>query len=588
MGKLGQLLVARGWITVQQLTRALQTQHTVGGRLGTCLLEMEVLGEELLARALAEQLGVPAADPDELRNVPQEVLGLIPEKLARRCRAVPFRLAGGRLDIAMLDPRNLACQDEMAFACGKRLKVHVVQEVRICEALGMYYREECPSRYNVLLDRLNRARFQWAESVAGQMAGTAGQAPLPPVQVLSPLPDDDRREDTQPLRPPPLPKAPPSRRSRPGVAAPPRLPPLADVDLQKPVGDWRAAASAQGPPLPLRPAVSAPGTPAGQGPGGSNPTAGQGPGGSNPTGQGPGAIHPPPGLEQPVPSSSRAQAPSRPLGAAAEAAVQPAPPAGAQPKPPSATATNPGRPPAPPPPSSQVIALTAAERAALGLGNTELAGFRQAGSEAPSPGATPPASAAAGKFTLPAPPAPPPLLARAGNRTPVATAPSAAPAPLEEVEAALAATSDREEVGRILLGFLARDFRRVALFQASRQRVTGWMAHGEGIDRDAFGRFAVEFDEPSVFLNLRQGSSLHLGALPPMAAHHELALTWGGGLPRDCVVLPVRLKERLVMVIYVDGGSRGSAVDLERMRRLIAVTGAAFERCIISKKRAYP
>lgn len=543
MGKLGQLLVARGWITVQQLTRALQTQHTVGGRLGTCLLEMEVLGEELLARALAEQLGVPAADPDELRNVPQEVLGLIPEKLARRCRAVPFRLAGGRLDIAMLDPRNLACQDEMAFACGKRLKVHVVQEVRICEALGMYYREECPSRYNVLLDRLNRARFLWAESAAGQRAGTAGQAPLPPVQVLSPLPDDDRREDTQPLMPPPLPKAPPSRRSRPGVAAPPRLPPLADVDLQKPVGDWRAAASAQSPPLPLRPAVSAP---------------------------------------------SRAQAPSRPLGAAAEAAVQPAPPAGAQPKPPSATATNPGRPPAPPPPSSQVIALTAAERAALGLGNTELAGFRQAGSEAPSPGAAPPASAAAGKFTLPAPPAPPPLLARAGNKAPFATAPSVAPAPLDEVEAALAATSDREEVGRILLGFLAREFRRVALFQASRQRVTGWMAQGEGIDQDAFGRFAVEFDEPSVFLNLRQGSSLHLGALPPMAAHHELALTWGGGLPRDCVVLPVRLRERLVMVIYVDGGSRGSAVDLERMRRLIAVTGAAFERCILSKKRAYP
>jgi hypothetical protein len=556
MGKLGQLLVARGWITVQQLTRALQTQHTVGGRLGTCLLEMEVLGEELLARALAEQLGVPAAEPDELRNVPQEVLGLIPEKLARRCRAVPFRLAGGRLDIAMLDPRNLACQDEMAFACGKRLKVHVVQEVRICEALGTYYREECPSRYNVLLDRLNRARFLWAESAAGQMAGAAGQAPLPPVQVLSALPDDDRRGDTQPLMPPPPPKTPPSRRSRPGVAAPPRLPPLADVDLRKPVGDWRAAAAAQGPPLPLRPA----------GPGASDPTAGQGPGGSNQIGQGPGGSN----------QIGLGPGGSNQIGLG---------PGGAQPKPPSATATNPGRPPAPPPPSSQVIALTAEERSALGLGETELAGSRLAGSEAPSPGATPPASAAAGKLTLPAPP---PLLPRAGNRAPFATSPSAAPAPLDEVEAALAATSDREEVGRILLGFLARDFRHVALFQASRQRVTGWMAHGEGIDQDAFGRFAVEFDEPSVFLNLRQGSSLYLGALPPMAAHHELALTWGGGLPRDCVMLPVRLKERLVMVIYVDGGSRGSAVDLERMRRLIAVTGAAFERCIISKKRAYP
>src|ERR1700753_1421253 len=127
MGKLGQLLVARSWITVQQLTRALQNQNAVGGRLGTCLLEMEVVGEDLLVRSLSEQQGVPAAGI--------EVLRLILEKLARRCRPIPFRVAGGRLDVAMQDPRNLVCQDEIAFACGKRVKVHVLHELRIYEAL---------------------------------------------------------------------------------------------------------------------------------------------------------------------------------------------------------------------------------------------------------------------------------------------------------------------------------------------------------------------------------------------------------------------------------------------------------------------
>src|SRR5712691_4679341 len=167
MGKLGQLLVARGWITVQQLTRALQNQNSVGGRLGTCLLEMDVLGEELLARSLAEQLGVPAAVIEDLRGVPDEVLHLIPEKLARRCRAIPFRLAGGRLDVAMQDPRNLVCQDEIAFACSRRVKVHVLHEVRIYEALQRYYHEECPSRYSFLLDRLNRARYMWSAMEGG-------------------------------------------------------------------------------------------------------------------------------------------------------------------------------------------------------------------------------------------------------------------------------------------------------------------------------------------------------------------------------------------------------------------------------------
>ena len=166
--------------------------------------------------------------------------------------------------------------------------------------------------------------------------------------------------------------------------------------------------------------------------------------------------------------------------------------------------------------------------------------------------------------------------------------PREAPATLEEVEEAFAATTDSEEVGRILLGYLARSFRRVALFQATRDRVSAWMARGDGIDQEAFARYGVSFNEPSVFLNLRQGSGIHLGALPPMATHRELALCWGGGLPRDCVVLPVRLMDRLVTVIYMDGGSRGlGGIDLEQMHRLTAATAAAFERCILSKKRGY-
>ena len=170
-----------------------------------------------------------------------------------------------------------------------------------------------------------------------------------------------------------------------------------------------------------------------------------------------------------------------------------------------------------------------------------------------------------------------------------AGSPLEAPATIEEVEGAFAATTDSEEVGRILLGFLARGYRRVALFQATRDHVSAWMARGDGIDQEAFARYGVSFKEPSVFLNLRQGSRIHLGPLPPMATHRELALCWGGGLPRDCVVLPVRLRDRLVSVIYVDGGSRGlAAVDLDRMNRLAAATAAAFERCILHKKFGYP
>jgi hypothetical protein len=118
--------------------------------------------------------------------------------------------------------------------------------------------------------------------------------------------------------------------------------------------------------------------------------------------------------------------------------------------------------------------------------------------------------------------------------------------------------------------------------------MTAWMAHGDDIDQEAFARYSVDFNEPSIFLNLREGSGFHIGPLAPMESHRELTLCWGGGLPRDCLALPVRLRDRLVLVVYLDGGNRGlGGVDIEQMRRLTTLAAAAFERCILHKKRGY-
>lgn len=435
MGKLGQLLVTRGWITVQQLTRALKNQTVVGGRVGTCLLEMDAISEEVLLKALAEHLGVPAANPDDLRGVPEEVLELIPEKLARRCRAVPFNVMGGRLDVAMMDPRNLSCQDELAFASGKRVKVHVAHELRVFEALERYYGEEMPSRLTLLLDRLNRSRYLWEKP-----------APEPDLSSAAPL---------------------------------------------LPGGDLFGGKAALPPPLP-EPSLP--------------PTPRRAP--------------------QPVPFAPAA--------------------------PPAPAATPPPFAPAPRPPQRSV-SLTAEERHELGLLLKE---------EPPPPAPSPP------PLAVVAPPARP------------------APATVEEAEAALAASLDREEVGQILVRFLARAYRRAALFQVSKEKVTGWLIEGEGVDRAAFERFAVGFDQPSLFLNLRQGSGLHLGPMPPMPAHRELARAWGGELPQDCVLLPIRMKDRLVAVVYADGGRKGVAgVGLPQLQRLATATAAALERCILHRKR---
>ncbi len=471
MAKLGQLLVARGWITVQQLTRALKNQNVAGGRLGTCLLEMDALGEELLLKGLSEQQGVPAADADELRGVPDEVLALVPEKLARRCRAVPFRVEGGRLDLALMDPRNLSAQDEIAFASGKRVKVFVAEEIRLLEALEKYYHEECPSRFGLVLDRLNRARFLW-DKPAEKAPANSGEELLSPIDhPFSPPPKIDLPPD---LPPPPAPRP---------------VPPV-DPDL--------FSAAKLFPPRPAPAPVPVAPPPA------------------------PMPVAPAPAVAARVTSSKAVTVPTPKVAAAA--AVAPA--VEAAPAPP------------PVPMRSQSVSLTPEERADLGaFAYVEPAADR----------------------SLPA------------------------PTTLAEAEEELSKASDLEEVASLVLGFLGRDHRRAALFQVSRERVTGWRIHGTGIDREAFAAYSIGFDQPSLFLNLRHSNGIYLGPLPPMPAHRQLARTWGGDLPRDCVMLPVRIKDRLVIVIYADGATRGP-VDLSQMQRLAAATTGAVERCILQKK----
>ncbi|HXU46299.1 MAG TPA: hypothetical protein VN783_12300 [Thermoanaerobaculia bacterium] len=481
MGKIGQLLLSRNWISLPQLTRALKNQSVVGGRLGTCLLEMDALAEEQLAKGLSEQLGLPSAGIEQLHAVAEEVIGVLPAKVARRCHAIPFRLEGNRLDVAMLDPRNLAWHDEVAFASGRRVRVHVAPEIRIFESLERYYGEECPSRFTLLLDRLNRARYLWSE----------------------------KAREAEAEEPPPEPLV-PSRRSPYGLDRFPDLPIPATPRTRGPLLDL---------PVAARPAPGVP-TPA------------------------PRIQPPPPGIPAParipapaasIPAPAAATPPAAPAAAAPETAKEPAPrPQEPPPAAPAAAEETPARPAPPSPP--RTIALTDAERSSL--------------------------AGAAIKID-----------------------PETAPTTLGELESALETAADPGEIARTLLGFLARRFERTALFQVAREKVSGWLAYGRGVDPDAFARYEVGFDQPSIFLNLERGNNLYLGPLPPMPAHRELAKTWGGDMPRRTAMLPVRVGERMIAVIYVDGGDDAWAgFGLDALNRVRTVSSAALERRILLRR----
>ncbi len=184
--RIGEVLIDKGLITASQLESALKAQLIYGGHLGTCFIEMGFIDEDSLGQTLSEVSSVPYAPPSVLVGIQESTIRTISRKLAEEFQAVPLKLAGRTLHLAMVNPRDLQAVDAVSFASGYRIVPWVSPEIRIFQALERYY--EIPRRLRYIaicsaLDRnsRDRARDEAAEAAlarAREALAGPGTAPL--------------------------------------------------------------------------------------------------------------------------------------------------------------------------------------------------------------------------------------------------------------------------------------------------------------------------------------------------------------------------------------------------------------------------
>ena len=118
--RIGELLVAGGWLTRAALEEALQEQARSGGRIGELLVERGVLAEQTLVENLARQTGIPVATLHQGSEDP-EALSSLPYAVAKRYRALPLRKEPRALHVAMADPADTDAVQALQFATGMRI-----------------------------------------------------------------------------------------------------------------------------------------------------------------------------------------------------------------------------------------------------------------------------------------------------------------------------------------------------------------------------------------------------------------------------------------------------------------------------------
>ncbi len=185
--RIGELLVSEGYLSEAAVQRALGFQRSSFERvkLGSILLNWELLSEESLLAGLAKLHRRPGVSWVALQDAPMAVVRLLPASHAARLGAIPYSDERRLLRVAFLNPSNIAAIDEVAALTGRSVSPGVTTEARLLQAHQKFYGRHVPMEYRTLLQKLDR------RPTSAAALSTPLRLPppaLPPLAPLSPVP----------------------------------------------------------------------------------------------------------------------------------------------------------------------------------------------------------------------------------------------------------------------------------------------------------------------------------------------------------------------------------------------------------------
>ena len=136
--RIGDKLVESGYITNEQLERALFLQRGTGKRIGEILIEQGLITAETLTSVLTDLLNIESIDLAHL-TIDQSATSLIPENICKRYKVFPFKLENNKLHIAMSDPQDRVAIQDLRRISGKEIIAYISSVGEINHAIDNCY-----------------------------------------------------------------------------------------------------------------------------------------------------------------------------------------------------------------------------------------------------------------------------------------------------------------------------------------------------------------------------------------------------------------------------------------------------------------
>jgi hypothetical protein len=154
----------------------------------------------------------------------------------------------------------------------------------------------------------------------------------------------------------------------------------------------------------------------------------------------------------------------------------------------------------------------------------------------------------------------------------------------EQAAEMLVEAEDRDEILAAVLGSLAHDFPRCAIFLVRGELAMGWMCAVERQTTPGFDQLQIPLAEPSVLKTVAEGKSYYLGPIPRSPFNSMILQEMGGTVPAAALLVPLLMMGRVVGILYADGRGVDLGEKLFELQKLTAKAAMAFEILVLKNK----
>jgi type IV pilus assembly protein PilB len=180
------LLIKSGVLSKDQAVDADNLARQQNTTLAAALIKLGYATEEEVMRALAKTHRLPYVDLDSL-NIPERIIELMPESVARENAVLPLMVEDGSLTVAMSNPADVDAMDKLRFILNRDIRVALTSRSKILEYINkMYGQVEGESADSILQEFTDTAiDFTETESESTSTAETTDESSAPIVRLVN-------------------------------------------------------------------------------------------------------------------------------------------------------------------------------------------------------------------------------------------------------------------------------------------------------------------------------------------------------------------------------------------------------------------